>query len=95
MEEKPVYQLCVDEGNRRCERDNRAVYTRESKPRITQSAAYVSHLYDNSLYKKLVRGLRKLRTSISCHLYEQFAAYTSRGLDNPRLIFPRINRPIS
>ena len=77
--------------------DNRAVYTRESKPRITQSAAYVSrelsHLFDNSLYKKLVRGLREPRTSISCHLYEQFAAYKSRGLCNPRLIFPRINGP--
>ena len=77
----------------------RAVYTRESKPRITQSAAYVSrelsHLYDNSLHKKLVRGSRKPRTSISCRLYEQFAAYISRGLCNPRLIFPRINRPIA
>ena len=53
----------------------------------------LSHLYDNRLYKKLVRGLRKPRTSISCRLYEQFAAYTSRGLCNPRLIFPRINGP--
>ena len=65
---------------------------RESKPRITQSAAY-SHLYGNSLYKKLVRGLRKPQMNISCHLYEQFVAYISRGLCNPRLIFPRINRP--
>ena len=77
--------------------DNRAVYTRESKPRITQSAAYVSselsHLYDNSLHKKLVHGLRKPRMSISCRLCEQFAAYISRGLCNPRLIFPHINRP--
>ena len=54
----------------------------------------LSHLYGHSLHKKLVRGLRKPRTSISCHLYEQFAAYKSRGLCNPRLIFPRINGPI-
>ena len=76
---------------------NRAVYTRESKPRITQSSACVSrelsHLYDHGLYKNLVRGLRKPRTSFSCCLYEQSAAYKSRGLCNPRLIFPRINRP--
>ena len=68
----------------------------ENKLRITQSAAYVSrklsHLYDHSLYKKL--GLRKPRTSISCRLYEQFAAYISRGLCNPWLIFPCINGPI-
>ena len=38
-----MYQLSVDEGNRRREGDNRAVYTRENKPRIMQSAAYVSH----------------------------------------------------
>ena len=61
----------------------RAVYTRENKPRITQSASYVSrelsHLYDNSLYKKLVRGLRKPRTSISCRLYEQFVLCTWAG----------------
>ena len=44
-------------------------------------------------YKKLVRGLRKPRTSFLCRLYEQFAAYISRGLCKPRLIFPRINRP--
>ena len=59
--------------------NNRAVYTRENKPRITQSAAYasreLSHLYDNSLYKKLVRGLCKPRMSILSRLYEQFAAY--------------------
>ena len=71
----------------------RAVYTRESKLQITQSAAYVSrelsHLYDNSLHKKLVRCLRKLRTSISCRLYEQFAAYISNGLCNPRLYVSR------
>ena len=76
---------------------NRAVYTRENKPRITQSAAYLSrelsHLYEHGLYKKLVRGLRKPRTSFLCRLYEQFAAYISRGLCNPRLIFPRINGP--
>ena len=66
--------------------------------KITQSAAYVScelsHLYGHNLSKELVRGLRKPRTSFSCRLYEQFAAYISRGLCNPRLIFPRINRPI-
>ena len=45
------------------------------------------------MYKKLVRGLRRPRTSISRRLYEQFAAYISRGLCSPRLIFPRINRP--
>ena len=71
-------------------RDIRAVYTRENKPRITQSAAYLSrelsHLYEHGLYKKLVRGLRKPRTSFLCRLYEQFAAYISRGLCNPRLI---------
>ena len=76
---------------------NRAVYTRENKPRITQPAAYVSrelsHLYDHGLHKKLVRGLRKPRTSFLCRLYEQFVAYISRGLCNPRLIFPRINGP--
>ena len=52
---------------------------------ITQSAAYVSrelsHLHDHSLYKKL-----QPRTSFLCRLYEQFAAYISQGLCNPRLI---------
>ena len=71
---------------------------RENKPRITQSAAYVSrelsHLYGHSLSKELVRGLRKPRTSFSCRLYEQFAAYIRRGLCNPWLIFTRINGPI-
>ena len=76
---------------------NRAVYTRENKPRIRQSAAYLSrelsHLYEHGLHKKLVRGLRKPRTSFLCRLYEQFAAYISRGLCNPRFMFPRINGP--
>ena len=53
----------------------------------------MSHLYEHGLYKKLIRGLRKPRTSFLCRLYEQFAAYISRGLCNPRLIFPRINEP--
>ena len=79
------------------QRHTRAVYTRENKPRITQSAAYVSrelsHLYGHSLSKELIRGLRKPRTSFSCRLYEQFAAYISRGLCNPRLISLRINGP--
>ena len=35
----------------------------------------LSHLYDHGLYKNLVRGLRKPRTSFSCCLYEQSAAY--------------------
>ena len=73
------------------------IYTQENKPRITQSAAYVGRelrqLYDHGLYKELVRGLRKPRTSFSCRLYEQFTAYISRGLCNPWLIFPRINGP--
>ena len=76
----------------------RAVYTRENKQRIRRSAAYLSrqlsHLYEHGLYKKLVRGLCKPWTYFLCLLYEQFAAYISRGLCNPRLIFPRINRPI-
>ena len=77
---------------------SRAVYTRENNPRITQSAAYhvsreLSHLYDHGLYKRLVRGLRKPRTSFLCRLYEQFTAYISRGLCSPQLIFPRINGP--
>ena len=76
----------------------RAVYARENKPWIRQSAAYLSrelsHLYEHVLYKKLVHGLRKPRTSFLCHLYEHFAAYISRGLCNPRLIFPRIDGPI-
>ena len=80
-----------------CCRHNRAVYTRENKPRIRQSVAYLSrelsHLYEHGLCKKLVRGLRKPRTSFLCHLYEQFAAYKSRGLCDPRLIFPHINGP--
>ena len=75
--------------------NNRAVYTRENKPRITQSAAYVSHklghLYDHGLHKKLVHGLHKPRTSFLCRLYEQFTAYISRGLCNLRLLFSRIN----
>ena len=66
--------------------DNRAIYTRENKPQITQSTAYVSrelsHLYDHGLHKKLVRGLRKPRTSFLCRLYEQFGAY-----------FPSYKRP--
>ena len=65
----------------------RAVYTRVNKPRITQSAAYVSrelsHLYGHSLHKKLVRGLRKQRTSFLCRVYGQFVAYTIRGLLSP------------
>ena len=68
----------------------RAVYTRENKPRITQFAAYVSrelrHSYDNSVYKKLVRGLCRPRTCFLCRLYEQFAAYVSRGLCKPRIV---------
>ena len=75
----------------------RAVYTRENKLRITQSAASshgLGHSYNNSVYKKLVLGLRRPRTSISCHLYEQFAAYISRRLCSLRLIFPRMNGPI-
>ena len=59
--------------------DSRAVYTRENKPRIRQSAAYLSrelsHLYEHGLYKKLVRGLPKPRTCFLCRLNEQFAAY--------------------
>ena len=76
----------------------RTVYMRENKPRMTQSAAYVSrelsHLYGHSLSKEFVRGLRKPRTSFSCRLYEQFAAYISHGLCNPWLISHRINGPI-
>ena len=78
--------------------DIRAVYRRENNLRITQSVDYVSHelshLYDHGLYKRLVRGLRKPRTSFLCRSYEQFAAYISRGLCNPQLVFPRINCPI-
>ena len=55
----------------------------------------VSHSYDNSVYKKLICGLRRPRTSISCLLYEQFAAYISRRLCSPWLIFPRMNGPIA
>ena len=51
---------------------------RENKQRITQSVAYVSrelsHLYDHSLSKELVRTLHKPRMSFSCRLYEQFVA---------------------
>ena len=43
------------------------------------------HLYGHTLSKEIV--------SFSCRLYEQFAAFRSRGLCNPRLIFPRINGP--
>ena len=43
----------------------RAVYTRENKPRITQSAAYVSrelsHLYEHGLSKELVPFIRAVR----------------------------------
>ena len=43
----------------------RAVYTRENKQRIRQSAAYLScklsHLYDHGLYKKLVSHERAFR----------------------------------
>ena len=74
--------------------DIREVYTRENKPQITKSAACLSRelsrLYEHGLCKKLVRGLRKPRTSFLCRLYEQFAAY----IHNPRLIFTRINGPI-
>ena len=59
--------------------NNRAVYTRENKAWIKQSAAYLSrelsHLYEHGLHKKLIRGLRKPRMSFLCRLYEQFAAY--------------------
>ena len=75
----------------------RAVYTRENKPRIRQSAAYLSrelsHLYEHASYKKLVGGLRKPRTSFLCRLYEQFATYISRGLCNPQLILSRTDGP--
>ena len=61
---------------------NRAVYTGENKPRIRQSAAYLSrelgHLYEHGSYKKLVRSLRKPRTCFLCRLYEQFAANKPR-----------------
>ena len=72
--------------NQRWACDNRAVYTRENKPRIRQSAAYISrglnHLYDHGLYKNLVRGLRGPRTSFLCRSDEQLAAY-----------FPSYKRP--
>ena len=42
---------------------------------------------------QLVQKARSRLTSFLCRLYEQFAAYMSRGLCNPRLIFPRINSP--
>ena len=49
--------------------DYRAVYTRDNKARITESAAYVSrelgHLYDHGLYKKLVRSFCAVYTSSS------------------------------
>ena len=52
-----VVHLRVDQLSNKSKQFNRAVYTRESKPRITQSTANVSrelsHLYDNSLHKSL------------------------------------------
>ena len=60
----------------------RAVYTRENMPRIAYLSCELSHLYDHGLYKNLIHSLRKQRTSISCRLYEQFAAY-----------FPSYKRP--
>ena len=62
--------------------------------KISRVSRELSHLYGHSLSKELVRGLGKPRTSFSCRLYEQFAAYISRGLCTPRLISPRINGPI-
>ena len=74
--------------------NNRAVYTRVNKLRITQSISReLSHLYGHSLSKEFVCSLRKPRTCFLCRLYEQFAAYISRRLCNPRLIFPHINGP--
>ena len=63
----------------------RAVYTRENKPPITESAAYVSrelgHLYDHGLYKKLVHSLGKPANE----LFVPFIRAV-RGLHKPRIV---------
>ena len=61
--------LDTGKASAHCGGNIRAVYTRENKPRITQSAAYVSrelsHLYEHGLSKELVRGLRKPRLTVA------------------------------
>ena len=78
-----------------CGSHNRAVYTRENKPRIRQSVACLSrelsHLYEHDLYKKLVRGLRKPRTSF---LYKLLSyKWLSSRLKQSAAYFPSYKRP--
>ena len=60
--------------------DNRAVYTRENKPWIVAHVSReLSHLYDNSLFKKLVR-----ERAANEHFVPFIRAV--RGLNKPRIV---------
>ena len=72
--------------------NNRAVYTRENKPRLTLAAAYVSR-ERNYLYEYKLPGQDKPRHEKAVNV--DFVPFIRgvRGLRKPRLIFSRINGP--
>ena len=82
-----LLRFAMDGQNHRtqCCNHNRAVYTRENKQRVRQSAAYasreLSHLYEHGLYKKLVRAANVL-----------FVPFI-RAVRSSSSSFPRINGP--
>ena len=77
-------------GRRR--RDNRAIYTREDKPRLTLAAAYIIH-ERNYLYEYKLQGQDKPQLDKAVNV--DFVPFIrgARVLCKPRLIFPRINGP--
>ena len=72
--------------------DNRAVYTRENKPRLTLAAAYIirerNYLYE---YKLPGRDKPRLEKAVSVDFVPFIRSF--RVLCKPRLIFSRINGP--
>ena len=72
--------------------NNRAVYTRENKPRLTLAAAYVSR-ERNYLYEYKLPGQAKPRLEKPVNV--DFVPFIRgvRCLRKPRLIFSRINGP--
>ena len=71
---------------------NRAVYTRENRPRLTLATAYVSR-ERNYLYEYKLPGQDKPRLEKAVNV--DFVPFIRgvRGLRKPRLIFSRINGP--
>ena len=72
--------------------NNRAVYTRENKPRLTLTAAYIIR-ESNYLYEYKLQGQDKPRLEKAVNV--DFVPFIRgiRVLCKPRLIFSRINGP--